>query len=116
MPFGVPRVATEDTELPNGCPIKQGTAVMVMYGAANVDPSQCPDAFDVRFDRDYNRHIAFGGGVHRCLGSHLARRELRVTLTEWHRRIPDYWLKPGHEQLEYPPGLRHVKDLTLAWR
>ncbi len=116
VPFGVPRVAMEDTELPNGCPISKGTAVMVMYGAANVDESQCPAPFDVLFDRDSNRHIAFGGGVHRCLGSHLARRELRVTLTEWHRRIPDYWLKPGHEQLEYPPGLRHVKDLTLAWR
>jgi cytochrome P450 len=116
VPFGVGRVATVDTELPNGCPIKEGTAVVVMYGAANVDESQCPEPFDVRFDRESNRHIAFGGGVHRCLGSHLARRELRVTLTEWHRRIPDYWLKPGHEQLEYPPGLRHVKDLTLAWR
>ena len=116
VPFGVPRVATEDTELPNGCPIKQGTAVIVIYGAANVDPVQCPAPFDVLFDRDSNRHIAFGGGVHRCLGSHLARRELRVTLTEWHRRIPDYWVKPGHEHLEYPPGLRHVKDLMLAWR
>ena len=116
VPFGVPRVATVDTELPNGCPIKQGTAVMVMYGAANVDADQCPVPFDVLFDRESNRHIAFGGGVHRCLGSHLARRELRVTLTEWHRRIPDYWLKAGHEHLEYPPGLRHVKDLMLAWR
>jgi cytochrome P450 len=116
VPFGVPRVATRDTELPNGCQITQGTAVMVVYGAANVDESQCPEPFDVRFDRESNRHIAFGGGVHRCLGSHLARRELRVALTEWHRRIPDYWLKPGHEDLEYPPGLRHVKDLTLAWR
>jgi cytochrome P450 len=115
VPFGVPRVATEDTELPNGCPIKEGTAIMVMYGAANVDETGCTQPFDVRFDRESNRHIAFGGGVHRCLGSHLARRELRVTLTEWHKRIPDYWIKPGHEHLEYPPGLRHVKDLTLAW-
>lgn len=116
VPFGVPRVATEDTELPNGCPIREGTAVMVVYGAANVDESQCPEPFEVRFDRESIRHIAFGGGVHRCLGSHLARRELRVTLTEWHRRIPDYWLTPGHENLEYPPGLRHVKDLMLTWR
>ena len=115
VPIGVPRVATEDTELPNGCPIKQGTMMMVMYGAANVDETDCPAPFDVRFDRESNRHIAFGGGVHRCLGSHLARRELRITLAGWHRRIPDYSLKPGHEQLDYPPGLRHVKDLTLAW-
>jgi cytochrome P450 len=115
VPFSVPRVATEDTELPNGFPVKKGTSVIVMYGAANVDEADCPGAFDVRFDREANRHIAFGGGVHRCLGSHLARRELRITLAEWHRRIPDYRLTPGHEQLEYPPGLRHVKDLTLSW-
>jgi cytochrome P450 len=113
---GVPRVATQDTVLPNGCPVPAGTAMMVLYGAANVDDADIDDPFDVRFDRDENRHIAFGGGVHRCLGSHLARRELRITLREWHRRIPDYWLKPGHEELVYPPGLRHVKDLTLAWK
>ena len=45
---------------------------------------------DVRFDRDRNRHVAFGGGPHRCLGSHLARLELRVALEEFHRRIPEY--------------------------
>lgn len=116
VPSGVPRVATRDTELPNGTKVAQGTAVMVMYGAANIDPKEFPDGFEVRFDRQVNRHIAFGGGVHRCLGSHLARRELRVALREWHRRIPDYWIKAGHEHLEYPPGLRHVRDLTLAWR
>jgi hypothetical protein len=55
--------ATEHTELPNGCPIKQGTAVIVMYGAANVDATQCPVPFDVLLDRDSNRHIALGGGV-----------------------------------------------------
>jgi cytochrome P450 len=115
VPSSVPRVATEDTELPNGHKVTQGTAMLISYGAANVDPRTYPDAFEVRFDRTENPHIAFGGGVHRCLGSHLARRELRVTLREWHRRIPDYWIKPGHEVLEYPPGLRHVKDLTLCW-
>jgi len=115
VPTGVPRVATRDTELPNGEKISAGTPVFVSYGAANVDPAVFPDAFEVRFDREVNQHIAFGGGVHRCLGSHLARRELRITLREWHLRIPDYRIKPGHEALEYPPGLRHVKDLTLSW-
>jgi cytochrome P450 len=108
-------VATEDTELPNGQRVSKGTAVVVSYGAANVDPTVFSDGTDVRFDREENRHIAFGGGVHRCLGSHLARRELRVTLREWHRRIPDYRLTPGHEELEYPPGLRHVTNLNLVW-
>jgi cytochrome P450 len=116
VPYGVPRVTTRDVEMPNGVTIPQGTAVTVSYGGANIDPTEFPDGFEVRFDREVNRHIAFGSGVHRCLGSHLARRELRVALVEWHRRIPDYWIKPGHEDLEFPPGLRHVKDLTLAWR
>ena len=115
VPGGPPRVATQDVEFPNGQTVAEGTAILVSYGAANVDPAEYPDAFDVRFDREKNPHIAFGGGVHRCLGSHLARRELRVTLREWHRRIPEYRIKPGHEDLQYPPGLRHVKDLTLAW-
>ncbi len=116
VPSSVPRVAREDTELPNGETVKAGTAIVISYGAANIDEKGISDPFDVRFDREANPHIAFGGGVHRCLGSHLARRELRVTLREWHRRIPDYWIKPGHEDLQYPPGLRHVRDLTLAWR
>jgi cytochrome P450 len=115
VPSGVPRIATQDTELPNGEKLTAGTAVMISYGAANVDPSEFGDAFDVRFDRDVNRHIAFGGGVHRCLGSHLARRELRVTLREWHRRIPEYSIKPGHEDLVYEPGLRYVQNLMLTW-
>jgi cytochrome P450 len=115
VPAGVPRIATQDTELPNGVHIAKGEAVMVNYGAANIDPSEFADGFAVRFDRETNRHIAFGAGVHRCLGSHLARRELRIALREWHQRIPDYGVKPGHEALEYPPGLRSVRDLTLVW-
>jgi cytochrome P450 len=115
VPYGVPRVATRDVELPNGATISKGTALIVSYGGADIDPSEFADGGEVRFDRDPNRHIAFGGGVHRCLGSHLARRELRIALGEWHKRIPEYRLKPGHEELQYPPGLRHVKDLTLSW-
>ncbi len=116
VPSGVPRLAKCPVELPSGAHVGEGTMVMPSYGAANVDPVVYDDPFEVRFDRQQNPHIAFGGGVHRCLGSHLARRELRITLKEWHRRIPDYRIKPGHEKLEYPPGLRHVKDLMLSWR
>jgi len=115
VPSGVPRVATEDVVLPKGQKVAAGCPVSVSYGAADVDEEAFGDPFEVRFDREDNPHIAFGAGVHRCLGSHLARRELRITLREWHRRIPDYGLKPGHEELEYPPGLRHVKDLMLSW-
>jgi cytochrome P450 len=111
---GVMRMAKEDFEV-CGITIPAGAMVSPSLGAANVDEAQFGDPFEVRFDREDNPHIAFGGGVHRCLGSHLARRELRITLREWHRRIPEYTLKPGHEDLEYPPGLRSVKDLTLVW-
>jgi cytochrome P450 len=107
------RQATGDGEL-GGVAYAAGDMIAVSLGAANLDPSGCPDGFDVRFDREANRHLAFGGGVHRCLGSHLARLELRVTLREWHRRIPDYALKPGIE-LRYPPGLRSVENLELVW-
>jgi cytochrome P450 len=109
----VPRMAAADAEL-EGCPIKAGTFTSVLLGAANVDPEELSDADEVRFDREVNRHLAFGGGVHRCLGSHLARRELRVALREWHRRIPEYELKPGIE-LNYPLGLRSVENLELVW-
>jgi cytochrome P450 len=107
------RQATVDGEL-GGCPYAAGDLMAVNIGAANVDPATVPDPFEIRFDREANRHLGFGGGVHRCLGSHLARRELRITLQEWHRRIPDYRLKPGLE-LRYPPGLRTVENLELVW-
>jgi cytochrome P450 len=115
VPQSVPRIAQCPVELPTGEHIEPGSAVIAMLGAMNVDPEVYDYPLDVRFDRENNPHVAFGGGVHRCLGSHLARRELRIALREWHRRIPEYRLKPGHEQLEYPPGLRHVKDLVLSW-
>lgn len=107
------RMAAVDTEL-GGCPVRQGEPVLIGIGAANVDPAAFADGFDVRFDREVNPHIAFGGGIHRCLGSHLARRELRVTLREWHRRIPEYELKAGIE-LEYAVNLRTVENLELVW-
>ena len=109
----VPRMAKAECPVA-GHTIPEGGFVLVNVGAANVDPAEYPDAMEVRFDREVNRHLAFGGGVHRCLGSHLARRELRVTLREWHRRIPDYGIKPGIE-LHYAPGLRLVENLELVW-
>ncbi len=92
--MGIARVAVADTEL-GGCPVHAGDQVMVMIGSANTDEAEFPDGDVVRFDRDVNPHIAFGGGIHRCLGSHLARLELRVALREWHKRIPEYEIEPG---------------------
>jgi cytochrome P450 len=109
---GVPRVAVVDTEL-GGCPIQAGEHVMVVLGSANTDEAEFPDADDVRFDREVNRHLAFGGGVHRCLGSHLARLELRVALREWHARLPEYAVKPGVE-LSYTAGIRSLDTFPMV--
>jgi cytochrome P450 len=110
--MGVVRVATEDTEL-GGCPIRQGQHVSVLLGAANTDDAEFGDGDDVRLDRDANRHLAFGGGVHRCLGSHLARLELRVALREWHRRIPHYAIAEG-ATLSYTTGIRSLDSFPMA--
>jgi len=111
--MGVARVAVQETEL-GGCPIHPGDQVMVMIGSANTDEAEFEDADQVRFDRAVNRHIAFGGGIHRCLGSNLARLELRTALREWHRRIPDYEVEPGHT-LVYTGGIRSIDYFPLRF-
>ncbi len=110
----VARVATADTEI-GGCPVRAGEQVMLLLGSANTDDSAVPGAHEVDLQRNPNAHLAFGGGVHRCLGSHLARQELRVALREFHRRIPDYELAPG-TVLEYTPGLRSLHTLPLVFQ
>ena len=110
--MGIVRVATEDTEI-GGCPVTKGSQVMPLLASANCDEREFDDADTVRFDREVNRHLAFGGGVHRCLGSHLARLELRVALREWHRRIPVYSVKEGH-QLEYTGGIRSIEHFPMV--
>jgi len=109
--MGGARVATSDTRI-GEFEIAEGEMVMALLGAANVDAAEFPDADQLVFDREVNRHLAFGGGIHRCLGSHLARLELRVALREWHRRIPDYRIKPGAE-LVYTAGIRTLASFPM---
>ncbi len=111
--MGVVRVAVEDTEIPAARSTK-GDMVMVMLSSVNTDEADLPDADVVRFDREANRHLAFGGGVHRCLGSHLARLELRVALREWHRRIPEYEVAEGHT-LAYTSGIRSIDHFPMTF-
>ncbi len=110
---GVVRITTQDTEL-GGCPIGKHELVSIIIGSANTDEGTWEESDVVNFDRAANRHIAFGGGAHRCLGSHLARMELRVALEEWHKAVPDYSLAPGIELL-YSQNLRQVENLELVW-
>lgn len=98
-----------------GVPMEVGDRVLLALGSAGRDPGEFDHADEVIFDRTPNRHLAFGSGAHRCLGSHLARIELRVALEELHRRLPDYELVP-----EDPPRLKlhqvkGVERLTLRF-
>lgn len=110
---GVIRVVTEDTEI-GGCPVAKGRVVAVMLASANTDEKAWEDVDTVDFDRTANPHLAFGSGPHRCLGSHLARMELKVALEEWHRMIPEYRVADGVELL-YSQQLRSVDNLELVW-
>ncbi len=112
--MGAARVATCPFHI-GDVEVEAGEQVMVLLGAANVDIHELSDAGTVRWDREVNRHLAFGGGVHRCLGSHLARVELRVALREWHRRIPDYRVKPD-VLLDYTPGIRALDTFPMVLR
>jgi cytochrome P450 len=108
----VPRTAAVDMTL-HGVDIKAGDSVSLCLGAANTDEDAFgPDAVD--FGREANKHLAFGGGHHLCLGAHLARLEIRVVLEELHRRIPDYRIAPGAE-VHFSTGIRQAESLPLVW-
>jgi hypothetical protein len=93
-PVTMARVVKEDVEF-EGCPMRAGDKVLLNFPGANRDPEVFPDADRVVLDRQLNRHVAFGSGIHRCAGSNLARMELRVALEEWLARIPDFRLAEG---------------------
>jgi cytochrome P450 len=100
--------------LPSGTEIRKGELVQAIWGGANLDGEQFPDPLTVGFTRFPNRHIAFASGIHRCLGSHLARLELHVALHQWHRRIPDYTVDPDEVQMmNY--GVRTMFHLPITF-
>ena len=79
----------------HGCPLAAGDRVVLNTMSANRDSARFPDGDTFVIDRKANPHYAFGGGPHRCLGSHLARAELRIAIEEWHLAIPDYRIAEG---------------------
>ncbi len=93
-PVTMARVVSGDTEV-HGCPMRVGDRVLLNFPAANRDPEAFAHADEVIIDREVNRHIAFGAGIHRCAGSNLARMELRVAIGEWMDRYPEFRLDPG---------------------
>jgi cytochrome P450 len=109
----VPRLVKRNVTL-SGVELKEGELATLLIGSANTDDEHFEDAQVVDFERERNIHAAFGAGPHRCLGSHLARMELRVAMEVWHERIPHYRIKPG-ETPRFSPGIREALYLPLVW-
>ena len=94
-PVTMARLVTGDVTW-RGVDMKADDWILLSFPAANRDPAQFERAGEVVVDRAVNRHAAFGLGIHRCLGSHLARMELRVALAVWLERVPEFSLAdPG---------------------
>lgn len=97
-----PRFAKRDLEL-SGCPVRQGDIVAVSLSGADRDPAWAgpePDRFDP-MRSPAGGHLAFGYGIHRCVGAELARMELRIVLPGLFRRFPDLALAVPEEQLRW---------------
>jgi cytochrome P450 len=92
-PVTMARKVIKDTEV-SGCPMHAGDQTLVTFPAANHDPEAFEDAHIFKLDRENNRHVAFGLGIHRCAGSNLARLEMLVAFQEWLRAFPNYSLNP----------------------
>lgn len=108
-----PRRVTKDCVF-RGIKLRENDNVTLHLPAADRDESAFADAGRIVYDREPNPHLGFGLGPHRCLGIHLARRELKIGLQEVHRRMPDYRIKPGAKVEVYTGGLRGVYTLPLV--
>ena len=108
------RAVKEDVEVA-GNQMKAGDRVLVNTIAANRDGAQFPNADKVVLDREVNRHVTFGLGPHRCVGSHLARLEMQIVLEEMHRRLPGFRIKDGFVPKRYMNQVAGVEELQLTW-
>jgi cytochrome P450 len=113
-PVTMARLVAEDTEF-QGCPMKAGDRVLMSWPAANRDPEAFEEPDKVIFDRERNRHLAFGLGIHRCAGSNLARMEMRVALEEFLRRIPEFELDTSKEMTWAGGQVRGPRKLPIVF-
>jgi cytochrome P450 len=111
----VPRRTTQDVEVA-GVVIPEGAKVHICMATANRESSAGAAPEEIDLSAAGRAHLSFGGGIHRCLGSHLARRELRLIVEEFHARIPDYELPEGFEpRIAWPTGTYHLESLPLVF-
>lgn len=108
------RLVKRDAEI-GGITVKAGERVMTVLPAANFDPDVWDNPQEVNFHRPRKSILSFAGGVHSCMGAHLARLEMKVCLEEFMRRIPDFQVKPGTVLHYLPGGVIGPDRLPLKW-
>jgi len=108
------RFVTQDVEVA-GVNMKTGDRVTCSTMLASLDPTEFDNPLDVDIERSPNRHVAFSYGPHRCIGSHLARRELVIAVEEWLKRVPPFRVAGGQDVPVKPGGVLGVAELPLVW-
>lgn len=112
---GLCRVAREAVTL-EGQPIAKGDKLMVFYGAANRDANRFPDPEQLDLDRADNAHLAFGSGVHRCIGASLARLEIRIAIERLLAQVRDL-RRASTAPVVFRPGvIRYPESLVVTFR
>lgn len=114
-PVTMARQVVKETTV-GGCKFKEREMVLLSFPAANRDPEIFPQADRVQIDRAENRHAAFGLGIHRCIGSNLARMEITVALEEWLARIPDFELADPASVIWSHGPVRGPRKLPVVFR
>lgn len=109
------RVVARDIEY-KGVLLKEGDCILTPTSAAGIDERRYPDPFTVDFKRGDKKTLVFGRGPHQCIGSFLARTELRVFLQEWLTRIPEFEIKAGEIPIEVPGKANGMRYLPLTWK
>ena len=102
-PATIGRLITRDSEI-GGCPVDAGKRLLVSYPSANRDADAFEQPDEVIIDRQHNRHVAFGIGIHRCIGSNLARMETEVALRGWLARFPRFTLAGEVSDIRWSNG------------
>lgn len=114
--FANARVAVEDVEI-GGVTIRAGDPVLALSNAANHDPSAFDEADEIKLDRGARNHVAFGFGVHQCLGQNLARMELQIVFDTLFRRIPTLRLATPADKLPYKDDalIYGIHEVPMTW-
>jgi cytochrome P450 len=110
-----PRTTTEDVEV-CGVHVPAGSFVMLVLASVNRADDRYENPDEIDLDQSDRGHVSFGGGVHRCLGSHLARREMKLVAQEFLARIPEFEIEEGFvPEILWPSGTLHLRSLPLRF-